>query len=60
MDLRYFPWQLLYLIYMGFIPAHLDDMANYIPARLSILFIAYPVLGEQRTHWPLPLEIMAK
>ena len=34
------------LIYMGFIPAHLDDLANYIPARLSIILIALSNLGR--------------
>lgn len=36
------------LIYMGFIPAHLDDLANYIPARLSILFIGLSCPGRAR------------
>lgn len=36
------------LFYIGFVPAHLDDLANYIPARLSILFIALSNPGRAR------------
>jgi len=34
------------LIHMGFVPAHLDDLANYIPARLSIFLIALSNPGK--------------
>lgn len=34
------------LVHMGYVPAHLDDLANFIPARVSIIIIALSSPGR--------------